>query len=457
MARWISAVATLAIGVAIVHTASCRPDGTREPRPVPHGGVRAERRGVRPGEESAMDTAVLRQAVEHELRGNLLPFWRERSLDRERGGFIGEMDHDGAVRTGAAKGLVLNARLLWTFAALGRRLAGTKDLDLARRAYAYLEKNFRDRVHGGYVWLVDADGRPLPGDKKVYGQAFAIYALAEYHLATGDASGLAAARRVFELLERHAHDDANGGYLEACAADWSPTQELRLSDGDMLAAKSMNTHLHVLEAYTTLYRAWPDSGVKARLRELIALFGERIVDRAAGHLRPFFDERWTPLAEGYTYGHDIEASWLLAEAAAALGDEQLEAEVSGWAMALARAVLAEGVDRDGALVYEGRDGIVVDGRRDWWCQAEAAVGFQNAYQASGEPAFAAAAAGVWRFVESALVDRVNGEWFWRVRADGSVDTAMPKVSAWKCPYHTVRACLELMERLERPAPVPVTP
>ena len=138
MARWISAVATLAIGVAIVHTASCRPDGTREPRPVPHGGVRAERRGVRPGEESAMDTAVLRQAVEHELRGNLLPFWRERSLDRERGGFIGEMDHDGAVRTGAAKGLVLNARLLWTFAALGRRLAGTKDLDLARRAYAYL-------------------------------------------------------------------------------------------------------------------------------------------------------------------------------------------------------------------------------------------------------------------------------------------------------------------------------
>jgi mannobiose 2-epimerase len=398
----------------------------------------------------AMERAALRDVIEDELRANLLPFWRQRGPDAATGGFVAEMDNDGGVRADAPRGLVLNARLLWTFAAAWRALGDDRDRELARRAYAVLDGHFLDREHGGYHWRVDRDGRPLPGTKKTYGQAFAVYALAEYHLATGDAGALAAARRTFELVERHAHDERHGGYLEARAADWSPTSELRLGDGDMIAPKSMNTHLHVLEAYTALYRAWPDATVAARLRELIELFATRIVAGDGGnrvHLRHFFDEAWTPRPDVYTYGHDIEATWLLAEAARALGDARLEASVAEATRPLAAAVLAEGLDGDGALAYAGRAGAVVDGTRDWWCQAEAVVGFWNAWEATGERAYADAAVGVWRFVARAMVDREGGEWFWRVRADGSVDRAMPKVSEWKCPYHTVRMCLEMRRRL----------
>jgi len=398
----------------------------------------------------ARDAALL-VAIADELRTDLLPFWRARSVDPERGGFAGEIDAEGRCRPDAAKGLVLNARLLWTFSALYRAFADPRDLDLARRAYAYLERRFRDRDHGGYRWRVAPDGAPLPGAKKTYGQAFAIYALAEYHLATRDAGALAAARATWELLERFAHDDRHGGYLEARAADWSPTLDLRLGDDDPVAPKSMNAHLHVLEAYTTLYRAWPAAGVAARLRELIDLFADRIADRAAHHLRHFFDASWGILSDTYTYGHDIESVWLLAEAAAALGDEELERSVRAWTLEIARAALAEGVDADGALAYSGRGGVVVGADRDWWCQAEAMVGFRQAYEASGESAFAAAAAGVWRFVERAMVDRELGEWHWRVRPDGAADTSLPKVSEWKCPYHTVRACLEMLRRLGRGA------
>jgi len=395
--------------------------------------------------------AALLVAIADELRTDLLPFWRERSVDAERGGFVAEIDGEGRSRPEAAKGLVLNARLLWAFSALYRAFADPRDLDLARRAYAYLERRFRDRRHGGYHWRVAPDGAALPGTKKTYGQAFAIYALSEYHLASRDAGALAAARAVWELLERHARDERHGGYLEACADDWSPTAELRLGDDDPLAPKSMNAHLHVLEAYTALSRAWPAAAVAQRLRELVGLFATRIVDPATHHLRHFFDASWGVLSDTYTYGHDIESVWLLAEAAAALGDAELAREVDARMLKTARVVLAEGVDADGALAYAGRGGVVVGADRDWWCQAEAMVGLWHAFEASGERAFAAAAAGVWRFVERAQVDREHGEWHWRVRADGSVDPRLPKVSEWKCPYHTVRACLEMLRRLDRAA------
>ncbi len=392
-----------------------------------------------------MNGTTLRRAIEAELRGNLLPFWRERSLDEAGGGFIAEMANDGTLRRDAARGLVLNARLLWTFAALHRELGEPRDRVLARRAFEYLEAHFRDREHGGYHWRVDGGGRPLDRTKKTYGQAFAIYALAEYYRACGEPAALAAARRVYGLVERHVRDGLHGGYLEARAADWSATSELRLGDGETIAPKSMNTHLHLLEATTTLLRAWPDPGLAARVRELVELFPARIA--AGGHLRHYFDGRWVALPGTYTYGHDIEASWLLAEAAAALGDERLAARVQEWSIGMARAVLAEGLDADGGLAYEGRAGKVVDGRRDWWCQAEAVVGFWHAYEVTGDPDFAAASARVWDFISRRVVDRAGGEWFARVRPDGSIDEREPKVSEWKCPYHNVRMCLEMLRRL----------
>jgi mannobiose 2-epimerase len=398
-----------------------------------------------------MRAAALRAAIEGELRENLLPFWRQRSEDHERGGFIAEMANDGTVRADALRGLILNSRLLWTFSALYRQLAEPRDLELARRAYATLESTFRDREHGGYVWRVDPAGRPLERAKKIYGQAFCIYALSEYHLATGEDGALEAVRALYKLVERHAHDARDGGYIEARAADWSVTADLRLSDVDMDAAKSMNTHLHLLEAYTNLYRAWPDAGVDARLRELIDVFGRHILDLGGGpghgHLRHFFDEEWRVLSDTCTYGHDIEASWLLCEAAEVLDDERLAASVREWAMEMALTVLEQAVDDDGGLAYEGRNGTVLDPRRDWWCQAEAVVGFWHAFQLTGDRAQADAAHRVWSFIQRRVVDRSGGDWFSRVGADGNVDQDELKVSEWKGPYHNVRMCLEMMRRI----------
>ncbi len=407
-------------------------------------------RGAAPsGPAEAPADPVICDEIRQELEGNLLPFWRERCLDREAGGFIGEMAHDGAVRAGADKGLVLNARLLWSFSALYRALGDERDRVLAERARDYLESRFADRRHGGYRWRVDAAGRPLDDTKKVYGQAFAIYALSELHRATGDRQALAAARRTWELVERHALDPRHGGYLEALAADWSATVEQRLSAKDLEAARSMNTHLHLVEAYANLHRAWPDGRLAERLDELLELFDRHILMRDAGrhHLCAFFDRRWRPLSDGYTYGHDIEAAWLVSEAARALGDERRRQAADRWARGLARSVLAEGVDSEGGLAYQGRAGEVTDPDREWWCQAEAVVGFRHAWQLTGDGELARASARVWQFISRRVVDRTNGEWFWRVRADGSVDASEPKVSEWKGPYHDVRMCLEMLRRL----------
>ncbi len=396
-----------------------------------------------------MDETALREAIASELEGNLLPFWRHRSPDHARGGFIAEMANDGTVREDAPRGLILNSRLLWTFAALYRHLGDDRDLDLARRAFDSLESSFRDRDHGGYFWRADAEGHPLDRSKKIYGQAFCIYALSEYHLATGDPAPLDAAREVYGLIERHAYDSHMGGYIEARNADWTEAGDLRLSDKDMDTAKSMNNHLHLLEAFTNLHRAWPDAGLASRLDELVTIFGRHIISRDAEdrHLRHFFDEAWNLRSDTCTYGHDIEAAWLLCEAAEVLGDEEVQATVRLWAIELARTTLAQAIDANGGLAYEGRGGEVINADRDWWCQAEAVVGFWNVYGLTGEPAFADAATTVWQFIDRHQVDRAHGEWFWRVRADGTVDETEPKVSEWKGPYHTVRMCLEMMRRL----------
>jgi mannobiose 2-epimerase len=391
----------------------------------------------------------LGKAVEKELAENLLPFWRERVTDEDRGGFVAEMSNDGTVRVDAHHGLILASRLLWTFAALYRQLGDQRDLDLARRAFEVLESRFRDPHNGGYVWRVDAEGKVLDDSKKTYGQAFCIYALSEFHLATEDPAPLEAARELFDLVERHSYDEEFEGYIEARAADWSETPDLQLSDKDMVAAKSMNTHLHLLEAYTSLFVAMIDPRVAMRLNQLISIFGRFIIRRQAGGLQldHFFDRAWTRQSQTRTYGHDIESAWLMCEAASALGGEELREAIKLWAIELARSTLAEGLDADGGLAYEGLDGKVVNPDRDWWCQAEAVVGFWNAYELTGEQEFADAAEGVWQFIDGHMVDRSNGEWFWRIRADGSIDETEPKVSEWKGPYHSVRMCLEMMHRL----------
>ena len=388
-------------------------------------------------------------AVREELENNLVPFWLERVIDPEHGGFIGRMSNDGTIDLKAPKGLILNTRILWTFSALYRFSQDSRFRDAAQLAYDYLEAYFRDNSFGGVFWLLDCDGHPLDNKKKIYGQAFYIYAQSEYYRASEDSSALDRAMETFDLIETNSRDRTNGGYIEVCNRDWSIADDLRLSDKDMDEKKSMNNHLHLLEAYTNLYRIRPESLLRDHLTELIDIFDQRITDKDTGHLNHFFNDTWRPKSDNYTFGHDIEASWLLCEAAQILEEPALTTRIRQLALRLARLTLAEGLDNDGGLCYEGRAGQVTDPNRQWWPQAESVVGFLNAYELSGDSSFLEAAKKAWNYIEKYFIDREHGEWFWRIDTTGRPDPAEPKLSQWKGPYHNVRACLEIIKRLTR--------
>ena len=388
-------------------------------------------------------------AVRDELENNLVPFWLEKAIDPEHGGFIGQMSNDGTIDSEAPKGLILNTRILWTFSALYRFNQDSRFRETAQLAYDYLEAYFWDTSFGGVFWLLDYKGHPLDNKKKIYGQAFYIYALAEHYQAFEDSSVLERAGGMFDLIEIHSRDQTYGGYIEVCNRDWSIAEDLRLSDKDMDEKKSMNNHLHLLEAYTNLYRIRPENRLRERLMELIDIFDQRILNPDTGHLNHFFDDTWRPKSDNYTFGHDIEASWLLCEAAEVLEEPALTSRVRRLALQLARVTLAEGLDDDGGLFYEGRAGQVTDPDRQWWPQAESVVGFLNAYELSGDDSFLEAAKNAWTFIEKYFIDRQHGEWFWRIDTAGRPDPAEPKVSQWKGPYHNVRACLEIIKRLTR--------
>jgi mannobiose 2-epimerase len=391
---------------------------------------------------------IFAKAIRDELEGNLIPFWLERAVDSEHGGFIGQMSNEGKVDPQARKGLILNARLLWTYSALYRFNPEPQCRDMARRAYDYLEKYFWDSKFGGVFWLLDCNGNALETEKKIYGQAFYIYALAEYFLAFSGQPALERAVEMFNLIESHSYDNEFGGYFEVCNRDFSIAAGGRLSEKDMAEKKSMNNHLHVIEAYTNLYRIWPDEKLKARLAELLDLFAKHIIDSDTGHMNHFFDESWQVKSQSYTFGHDIEASWLLCEAAEVLGDANLISQVRQLALRLARVTMAEGLDTDGGMCYEGRGGQIIDPNREWWPQAESVVGFLNAYQLSHDESFMAAAKKAWDYLIKYIADHEHGGWFWRVDPAGRPDPKEPKVSQWKGPYHSVRMCLEAIRRLK---------
>ena len=321
---------------------------------------------------------------------------------------------------------------------------------MAERAFDFVMTKFWDTGHGGAYWRLDDRGKVLDDSKKIYGQAFYIYALTEFHRTFGRAAALERAKELFELIERHAHDEKHGGYFEVCNRDWSAAgADARLSEKDLPEKKSMNNHLHILEAYTNLHRVWREPRVAARLRELIEIFLTRILDARTKHLHHFFNELWEIRSDTYTFGHDIEASWLLCEAAEELGDAVLRERVQAVAVQMAGAIFNEGFGANGGLCYEGRDGRIIDAGRECWPQAEAMVGFLNAYELSHNEAFLAGALQTWRYIDQHLVDRVHGEWFWRINPDGQPDGKLPKVSEWKGPYHATRACLETIRRLQR--------
>jgi len=391
---------------------------------------------------------ALAREARRELCENILPFWRRHSVDHQRGGFIAELSNDLQPKASAGKGLILNARILWTFSAAWRLTKSPEDAKLAERALRYLETYFRDASSGGYFWELDPEGAPVNKLKKIYGQAFCIYALTEYHRSFDDPAALTAAVDTFRLLEQHTRDAIHGGYWETLTQSWKPCEDVRLSEKDLNEKKSMNNHLHLLEAYTNLFRVWRDPLLEQRLQELIDIFDAHILNPAKSHFRHFFDDAWNVRSDTYTYGHDIEGSWLLVEAAEVLGGKDTLDRTRQTAVSIARAVLQEGLDADGGLFYEGRDGTVILTDKEWWPQAEGVVGFLNAWQLTGDAGFFQAARKCWGFIREKIVDPVHGEWFWAVSRKGVPDHSLPKVSMWKCPYHNSRACLEMVHRLE---------
>jgi mannobiose 2-epimerase len=296
--------------------------------------------------------------------------------------------------------------------------------------------------------MVDFEGRPIDTKKRIYGQAFAVYALAEYYHATDDAEILARALRLAAKIDAAGRDAVHGGYFEIYERDWTLAVDQRLSDVDMDEKKSMNTHLHLMEAYATLLRVREDSTVRLRLRELIEVFLTRILNPITHHFILFFDEEWRPRSEKVSFGHDIEGSWLLCEAAEVLGSAGVLKRVREAAVKMARAVYEQGLDADGGLLYEADKTGIIDTDKHWWPQAEAVVGFFNAYQLSGRPHFLDAAERSWAFIEKFIVDHEHGEWFWLVSRSGVPGNEHCKVDPWKCPYHNSRACFEVMERVD---------
>jgi len=390
-----------------------------------------------------------RKRVERELLEDILPFWLKYAVDEEYGGFRGQIANDLTIDPQAHKGLILNARILWTFARAYQVYGHEVHLRAAHRAHDYLLRNFWDEEHGGVYWMVDYLGKPVDTKKRIYGQAFMVYALAEYASASGEKEPLEKAVTLYRLIEKSGRDAQNGGYFETYERNWTLAAEQRLSEVDMDEKKSMNTHLHLLEAYASLLRTWKDDGLRGRLKELSRIFLEHIIDPGSFHLRMFFDEQWHDRSDRLSFGHDIEASWLICEAADVLGDKAILDQTRKVSVSMAQATLDQALDSDGGLMYEGRGKEIIDTDKHWWPQAEAVVGFLNAYELSGREYFLKASERSWEFIEKYIVDHTHGEWHWKVSRDGTPSNDKYKVDAWKCPYHNSRACFEVMERLDK--------
>ena len=382
--------------------------------------------------------ARLARSAETELRGRILPFWLKLA-DPARGGFFGATSSRGRMLPSAAKGAVMHARILWTFSAAHRRYAEPEFLAAAQAAWRFLADHLIDRRHGGVMWSADADGAMADTRKHLYAQAFAIFGLAQFHLASGEAAPLSLAQDLWRLVEARAARDA--GYAESFAQDWTPAPSDLMGRAD--AARSFNAHLHLLEAYGELWRAWPDPALAARIEALGDLLIGSVHERRT--FPQFFDSRMNALDAGGSYGHDIEACWLIPAAVSAAPAERARAAMEG----VAAAVLERAVQPDGGL----DTGLDASGRPDpgriWWIQAEALVGFLDAFEQAGEPRFLDAAEGVWRFIETAVIDETAGEWRWRVTAPGQPVQVLPLAHLWKCPYHNGRACLETIARSRR--------
>ena len=378
-------------------------------------------------------------------RENILPFW-QKMVDTDKGGFYGEADFFGKIKKAANKGCVLNSRILWTFSAAYRLFNDDSYKAFAGCARDFLYSAFYDKDYGGLYWLVDNTGSPVQTRKQFYNIAFGIYALSEHYLATGDLSSLDMAMSLFDVMEKYGYDPQEGGYIEACARDWQESDDFRLSSRDLNSPKSMNTNLHVLEAYTTLAVACKKEQVKTALEKLLRVTLDKIINKS-WHFNLFFDMSLNSLSSEVSWGHDIEGSWLMFEAALAAGDDDLIIRVKDTAIEIANAVHAKALDHNNGGLFSGHDEKgKIPAKKEWWPQAEAVIGFYNAYLLTGGQKYFNAALSIWEYIKNYFTDNLNGEWYNELDYVNKPDQNLPKAGFWKCPYHNARACFEIIRR-----------
>jgi mannobiose 2-epimerase len=385
--------------------------------------------------------------METELQ-HILRYWQQFSIDNDHGGFVGRIDEQNHVLPLEPKGSVLNARILWCFSAAYAHTKNPDHLALAERAFHYIRKFLTDPEYGGLYWSVDYRGGRLDGHKQVYAQAFGIYGMSEYYRATGDERALGLALDWYGLIEKYSRDPLHGGYIDAFAGNWSFLDDKRLSAKDENASKTMNTHLHIAEAYANLYEVWPSQNLRTAIIHLLRLFDEKIINQENHHLGLFFTDDWQIDASVISYGHDIEAGWLLQYCAESIHDSASIQTATRNAESITIAAM-EGLDDDGGLWYEQnlKTNLKIF-EKHWWPQAEAMIGFCNAWQITGNVLYKNALLNTWKFIQNNILDKNQGEWLWGVDKDGCKMFGQDKIGIWKCPYHNTRACLEIIKRVK---------
>ncbi len=385
---------------------------------------------------------ILKSELHSELK-NILNYWTNNTLDQENGGFLGQINHYNEVIDNANKGIILNSRILWSFSAASNHLNSNEHKSICDRAYLYLKTFFNDEKHKGVFWELDYQGKPVNKRKQVYAQAFSIYALSEYYIFSKNEDAKNWAIELFNQIEKHAKDNKNIGYFEAFNEDWSPIEDMRLSDKDMNASKTMNTHLHILEAYTTLLKIYDSEALRESLKMLVDVFLEKFLNKN-NHYELFFDDNWNLLSNSISYGHDIETAWLVIEAAKLLNDKALLKKTENVALKVANTFLEEALDKDCAVINEKNlTTNHIDTDRHWWPQVEALIGLKYAYNLNKDEKYLTTSIKIWDFTKKHLIDYKNGEWYFRVDKNGDPYTEEDKVSMWKAPYHTTRACIIL--------------
>ncbi len=403
-------------------------------------------------EENIHETTVKKLLVFKDQMYNewfsILKYWSSYTIDEEHGGFYGSVDNNDIAKVDSAKGIVLNSRILWTFSASSFLLKNKLGKEIADRAFNYINDHFVDEEFGGTYWSVDYKGNVLDSRKQIYGLSFCIYGMSEYYRLTRNQAALDLCISLFNCIEQYSYDSKYGGYYEAFSREWKTIDDMRLSEKDDNQKKTMNSHLHIIEAYTNLYRVWPDDELKKKIVGLLDIFDKHIINKDSYHLNLFFDEQWKPKSSLVSYGHDIEASWLLLQCAETVEKSGYKELFKKYAIEIAYSA-SEGLANDGGLLYEYEplDGQLIAEKHSW-PQAEAMIGFFNVYQLTGKIKYLQHALKNWEFINEHIIDKKNGEWFWGVDENNVVMAGKDKAGFWKCPYHNTRACMELISRIE---------